>query len=148
MGLTPQDFLLQEDLADEGAAVRVYLDKHDAAEAVMGAHHIAAMDEIGIADHPVMTEAQRIGEVDAVNIGAMLETPVTLPTAVMPAVMPAMVPGGGRGGTQADGRNHRQRRCRQKFFRARHDCLLNAFERTTAVHEAHLTQAKLNRVWT
>jgi hypothetical protein len=34
-------------LADKGAAVRVHLDEDDAAEAVMGAHHIAAMDEMG-----------------------------------------------------------------------------------------------------
>src|SRR5690349_9087936 len=115
MGLTPQDFLsLEEHLADEGAAIGVHLDKHGAAEAVMCAHHIAAVDESGLAHHPVVMKAQGVEHPDAVHISAMLETLVAVEGAVMPAIMPAMIPGIRRGGAQADSRNNCQRRCRQK----------------------------------
>ena len=64
---------LETNLADEGAAIGIDLDEDDAAEAVMGTHHIAAMDEIGFADHPVAMEAQGLAQAHAVDIGAVLE---------------------------------------------------------------------------
>jgi hypothetical protein len=157
MGLTPQDFPdaiqrsrhyikgSEDHLANEGAAIRVHLNKHDAAEAVIGAHHIATMDEIGIADHAVTMEAQIVEDADAVDSGAMFEVLMAFKSTVTPAIMPGI----GRGGADTGSRKDRQRRCCQKLFHARHDHLLNSHSNgPLAVHDTHLTQAKLNRVWT
>ena len=64
---------LEANLADEGAAIRIDPDENDTAEAVMGAHHIAVMDKIGFADHPVTMEAQGLRQAHPADRGAVLE---------------------------------------------------------------------------
>ena len=72
MGLAPQ-VLLDAHFADEGAVVGIDLHEDDAAEAVMGAHHITAMDEVGVADYPVAVQAQGLCDAHAVHKGAALD---------------------------------------------------------------------------
>lgn len=61
----------------------------------MGTHHIAAMDEHGITDHPVVMKTQGVPELHPVDSGAMLETLMTHPTAMMVAITVPRL-GGGR----------------------------------------------------
>ena len=112
---------LEANLADEAPAIGVHLDEDDAAEAVMGAHHIAAVDEVGIADHPVAMKTQGMSEAHTVDSGAVLETLMTHPATMVVAIT---VPRLRRGGADTGGGKHRQRRCREDGFHARHGHLL------------------------
>src|ERR1700733_7855393 len=100
-------FGLEANLADKSAAIRVDLHEHDAAETAMGAHHITAMDEGGLPDHPVAMEAQGFGDARAVHEGAVLvafmaETVMTVT---------AMVPGRRGCRTDTGGGQNRQGSC-------------------------------------
>jgi hypothetical protein len=75
---------LEAHFADEGAAIGINLDENDPAEAVMGAHHIAVMDEIGFADHPVAMDAQGLSQAHPIDIGAVLEALMAPPVMAIP----------------------------------------------------------------
>lgn len=130
----PKIFLLQDHFADKGAAIGIDLHEHDAAEAVVGAHHIAAVHEVRLADHAITVEPQGFADAHAVDKSAMVAhvAAQVLPVvahvhAVMTQFHPVVadVPGIGRSAAQAGCGQHRQGRCRQKDFGAIHDRLLS-----------------------
>src|ERR1700742_632310 len=65
------EFSSNPEFSDEGAGVRVHFHHNGAAEAVDGAHHIMAADEIGGSDRAIVVKAQRVIDADAFHHRAM-----------------------------------------------------------------------------
>ena len=86
MDLAPQACCLKA--ADEPAAIGIDLHQGHAAEAVMGAHHIAAAPEEGLADHREALMAQAAVNVHAVHIAVM----AVIASMVVEVTIAAMVP--------------------------------------------------------
>jgi hypothetical protein len=59
------------EFTDERTAIGVHLDEDRAAEAIDGANHIMAADEVRIANAAIVAEAERVIDANALHIGAM-----------------------------------------------------------------------------